>query len=127
MTSFLEAAGEWIGRLSDLYWATGFLVVAGGFVLFVAEVVSHLVGSREHTPRVVNVHIENVWVDARSEPRGELRLEDEPARNALAPDGAWAPTSSRRPPPAGMTLVGTDGPDGVDSCNPDPGDTFNSC
>ena len=77
--------GDLIERLSDLYWATGALVVLGGFVLFVAEVVSHLLRRRERGPRVVNVHIENVWVDGRSVTMTELSRNEVSARGLPPP------------------------------------------
>ena len=46
-----------IAFLSDAYWATGFLVVLGGFVLFIGDVVSHY-RPRRTRPRVVNVTVE---------------------------------------------------------------------
>ena len=45
-----------VAFLSDAYWATGFLVVLGGFVLFIGEVISHY-GRRRKPPRVVNVFV----------------------------------------------------------------------
>jgi hypothetical protein len=87
MASFVALVGDLIERLSDLYWATGVLVVLGGFVLFVAEIVSHLLRRRERGPRVVNVHIEKAWIDARSVGAIGTPRPDQEERAALPPGG----------------------------------------
>ena len=46
-----------VAFLSDAYWATGLLVVLGGFVLFIGEVISFR-RHRRAPPRVVNIFVE---------------------------------------------------------------------
>ena len=93
-----------VAFLSDAYWATGFLVVLGGFVLFIGEVISHR-GKWRAPPRVVNI-----FVERSPEPPeyAQARLADRASPLELGPPPAALPvgTAPREDDSAGLDAPG---------------------
>ena len=82
-----------VAFLSDAYWAAGFLVVAGGFVLFVVEVISKR-PRRSESPRVVSISTEASGAAGKA-PRA-LATRPGPGLEAGPPPRALPPGSGAR-------------------------------
>ena len=79
-----------LSTAESLYWLAGFLVVAGGFVMFIGSTIHHYV-TRPPSPTFVdnrryNVHVENLNVTI--EMTKEEALELISRRSALPPGGS---------------------------------------
>lgn len=80
-----------VAFLSDAYWAIGSLVVLGGFVLFIAELISQR-RTRERAPQVVSITTDQRSA-VNSEPFGAMGGESQP-RLQLEPPSRALPSGT---------------------------------